>query len=428
MNNFKGKTIYQLSLRTITPEGTLNAAKKMLPHIASLGFDIIYLTACFAADNDLDVSSWSVRQLKSGCGNPKNPYKMSDYFHVDEEYGNDKDLHSFVNAAHECGLAVLFDLVYLHCGKNAVFIKENPDFVVRNEDGTTLVGETWPFARLNFDNPALREYLYSNMEYFVKEYGVDGFRCDVAESVPYDFWDEGIKRLRKIKPDIYMLSEGSGSELIKELFDGSYHFEKKDKLINMYKDVSEMKTYIKSLEEEPYCLKTLNFIDSHDLATDEERREKVFGNDGVESLVFLMYTIAGIPFVWNGMEVCDDSENCMFSNRFFGRKNFINWANALTEKGKNRMQLIKKLADLYHSREELYDGTISFVETKDAKCLLTFVRQKDDKKLFVCINTSNEFDEEDFGVTLTPIMSKNVMIDSGKIKAEPYGYIIGEMN
>lgn len=91
MNTLKGKTIYQLSLRTITPEGTLQAAIKMLPHIASLGFDIVYLTACFATDNDMDVSTWSNRQRNSGCGNPKNPYKMADYFHVDEEYGTDKE-------------------------------------------------------------------------------------------------------------------------------------------------------------------------------------------------------------------------------------------------------------------------------------------------------------------------------------------------
>ena len=173
MEFLKRKTIYQLSLRTITPEGTLQAAIKMLPHIASLGFDIVYLTACFAADGDLDVGTWSERQIKSGCGNPKNPYKIADYFHVDEEYGTDKDLKAFVDAAHDIGLEVIFDLVYLHCGKNAAFIKEHTDFVERNADGTTLVGERWPFARLNYDNNELREYLYSNMVYFIREYNVD---------------------------------------------------------------------------------------------------------------------------------------------------------------------------------------------------------------------------------------------------------------
>ena len=50
MDLLKGKTIYQLSLRTMTPNGTLNAAKSMLSHIALLGFDIIYLEACFAEE------------------------------------------------------------------------------------------------------------------------------------------------------------------------------------------------------------------------------------------------------------------------------------------------------------------------------------------------------------------------------------------
>ncbi len=430
MSTLKGKTIYQLSLRTITPEGTLNAAEKLLPHIKSLGFDIVYLTACFAADNDLDVSSWSERQIKSGCGNPKNPYKMIDYFHVDEEYGTDKDLHSFVDAAHSCGLDVMFDLVYLHCGKNAVFIKEHPDFVERNADGSTLVGERWPFARLNYDNSELREYLYSNMEYFIKEYNIDGYRCDVAEKVPFDFWVEGIKRIRKIKPDVYMLNEGRSSDFIKEAFDGSYHWEKKTKLIRMYRDVAEMDTYKKVFEEEPYYNKTLNYLDSHDEASDVEknRYEKVFGNDGVESIVFLMYTIAGIPFLWNGMEVCDDSENCMFSNRFFGRKNFINWSNAVTEKGKKRMELIRRLSDLYHSRKALYEGNIEFIDTDKAERLLCFTREKGNEKLFVCVNTGNNEAEFEIKENLTVIMSKGISLTDSKILAEPYGYILAEIN
>jgi cyclomaltodextrinase len=389
----KGKTIYQLSLRTITPQGTLNAAAKMLPHIASLGFDIVYLTACFSADNDFDVNSWSERQIKSGCGNPKNPYKIVDYFNVDDEYGTNDDLHKFVEKAHEIGLGVMFDLVYLHCSKNAVFIKDNPDFVKRNEDGTILMGDEWPFARLNFDNLQLREYLYSNMEYFVREYDVDGFRCDVADSIPLDFWEEGIRRVKAIKPSICMLSEGKSSKFIEHAFDGSYQWPKNQiHLINMYKDSSEMYTYKKFFEEEPYCSRALNYLDSHDTASDvgSGRYEKVFGNDGVESIIFLIYTIGGIPFMWNGMEVCDDSENCMFSNRFFGRKNFINWSYALTDKGKKRMEFVKKLSELYHTKKALYDGTTDFTDVEsDGDTLLCFIRKKNDEKLFVGINIGN---------------------------------------
>ena len=117
--------IYQLSFRAMTPEGTINAAAKMLPYIKSLGVTWVYIAPVWKADDSMDETTWSPRQKKSGCGNPKNPYKMIDYFNVDEEYGTNEDLYNFVKEAHSLGLKVMFDLVYLHCGVNAVFLKDH---------------------------------------------------------------------------------------------------------------------------------------------------------------------------------------------------------------------------------------------------------------------------------------------------------------
>ena len=430
MNLLKRKTIYQIALRTITPDGTLNSAKKMLPHIASLGFDIVYLNACFVTDDDTDISTWSERQSNSGSGNPKNPYKMADYFHVDEEYGTDKDLYEFIETAHQCGLEVLLDLVYLHCGKNAVFIKEHPDFVRRNEDGTILAGEQWPFARLNYDNKDLREYLYGNMVYLIKEYNADGFRCDVGDMLPLDFWKEGTKRIREIKPNAYMLNEGESSDFIAEVFDGSYHWSKQIKLIKMYENYINMNDYIKFYQEEKFYKKTLNYIENHDEASDSgtDRFEKIYGTDGVESMLFLIFTVLGVPFLWNGQEVSDTSENCMFSNRFFGMgRNYIDWSNALTDKGKHRMETIKRFSYLYHSYEALYDGNINFINTEGSGSLLCFIRQTDKERLFVCINTGNSYAELEFNENAKVILSKGINIDNGRIAAEPYGYILAEI-
>ena len=78
--------IYQMALRSFTPEGTLKAAEKLLPHVASLGVDIVYLCPVFVAENDEDQSTWSQRQIASNTNNPKNPYKIADYFNVSIDY------------------------------------------------------------------------------------------------------------------------------------------------------------------------------------------------------------------------------------------------------------------------------------------------------------------------------------------------------
>ena len=90
-------SIYQLALRTFTPEGTLKAAEKMLPYLAELGPPYIQFCALQTEDDDMDQSFWSARQKASRTGNPKNSYKPRDYYHVDEEYGCDQDLKDFIH-------------------------------------------------------------------------------------------------------------------------------------------------------------------------------------------------------------------------------------------------------------------------------------------------------------------------------------------
>ena len=183
----KSAVIYQLFLRPFTPEGTLEAATRMLPHVASLGVDIVYLCPQMTADDDPRTEFWSDRQNASKMDNPYSPYRIKDYFATDPEYGTDDDLRRFVTVAHSLGLLVMLDLVYYHCGPTAVFIEDHPDFVKRNEDGTVKNGR-WHFPELNFDCPELREYLWKNMEYWIREFDADGYRCDVGSAIPLDFY------------------------------------------------------------------------------------------------------------------------------------------------------------------------------------------------------------------------------------------------
>ena len=84
--------IYQVWLRTITPQGTLKAACKRLPDIADLGATIVYLSPVQLQDDDPRRQFWSPRQQKSPTNNPRNPYRVKDYDQIDPEYGTEADL------------------------------------------------------------------------------------------------------------------------------------------------------------------------------------------------------------------------------------------------------------------------------------------------------------------------------------------------
>ena len=143
--DFSKSVIYQIHLPIFTQGGTLESARKMLPHIASLGVDIVYLCPVVEADDDMDMRFWSKRQKASKTGNPKNPYRIKDYFKIDPQYGQDADLKNFVDEAHKLGLKVLLDLVYYHCGPTATMIKEHPDFVEKSGCSFCYCNYTWHY-------------------------------------------------------------------------------------------------------------------------------------------------------------------------------------------------------------------------------------------------------------------------------------------
>ena len=53
-------------------------------------------------------------------------------------------------------------------------------------------------ADLNFDNPEMRLAMIDAMKWWVENAGVDGFRCDAADFVPFDFWKQALDSLRAI--------------------------------------------------------------------------------------------------------------------------------------------------------------------------------------------------------------------------------------
>ena len=134
----------------------------------------MYLCPVFQEDESTDKKNWSNRQLASNTENPKNPYRMNDYFQIDSEYGSMDDLREFVKEAHRLGMRVLLDLVYYHIGPNAPILKEHPEFAKQDKEGNILLGE-WHFPVFDYDCQGLWEYLYCNMTYYIGEIGVDGF-------------------------------------------------------------------------------------------------------------------------------------------------------------------------------------------------------------------------------------------------------------
>lgn len=447
----KPLVIYQLYARNFTNQGTLAAAEKMVPHLADLGIDAVYLSAINKADDQKE--GQSPRQIASGMNNPKNPYRIVDYYAVDEEYGTIEDLKSFVKACHKANIKVLIDLVYMHCGPNAVFIKDHPNFIKRNEKGEMML-TPYGFLLIDFDDEELREYLWSNMEYYIKEIDADGFRCDVAEEVPLDFWKEGFRRVKKIKPDLIFLDEGGMSEYL-EAFDllygggvegainrtfihknnagkshkvKTYHFIPLDKE-TVYNAEHIKNAWMNTHKKAPLA-STINNAENHDIANDayDERLDSHLGPDAGEAILAFLFTLDGIPMIYNGNEFADSGRRSMFWNRFCQGNMSLDWSNLATEVGKKRLQVVKNLIRFRKNRKSLTCGDLVWADHSGSKTVLGFSRHFENETTHVFINTTAKVQKTKLQ-NIQPgkvLASNNATIDKNTITLLPYGYVITE--
>lgn len=431
----EGGILYQIQPRAFTSEGTLKAATAKLPEVKEVGVTIVYLCPVFVADSDTNRGHWSRRQIASGMNNPKNPYRIRDYYHVDSEYGTDNDLKAFIGESHRLGLRVLLDMVYLHCGPTAVFLNDHPDFIKRDKSGNS-VNASWNFPALNFDNPELREYLWKNMEYWAKEFEVDGFRCDVADGIPLDFWETARERLEKIRPDIGLLSEGERAADQLKAFDINYSFT----WFNQVRSVLEgkktaadlRKTWEEMAGARPAGARFIRYIDNHDIANDAwyNRIERSWGFSGVNAALVMCFTLDGVPFLYNGQEIADTARHTIFG------KMPVNWEGANSLAGKMRFDFCRSLCRLRKSEAALTGGDFQWIDTDQPRAVLAYLRALENEKVLTIINLSKSPQKVNIpksgllpNLTFKPLMSDRIIRGdvSHSFEIGEYGYWIGKV-
>lgn len=428
-------SVYQVNLRTFSKEGTIQSLTKELPFLHSLGFDVIYLCPVFCEDDSMDQMYWSPRQKKYGAGNPKNPYRISDYYCVDSEYGTEQDVKELVDAAHALDMHILFDLVYMHTAPHSRMLETHPEFVQRNENGE-ICYTPYFFPYLNFDNKGLCEFLWANMVFLIAEWDVDGFRCDVGDAVPLWFWEEGRRRIQTIKSDAVLINEGFRFESMQTAFDSTYGVQWHEDLKKVFCDGESAhilrESWMKTYEEAPEYAQILRDMENHDTVNDWSGRvEKVAGHDGMEQIQVINYLIDGIPMVYCGNELACEAEISFFTNRFYpGNSEPSNREAKMTEAAQRRQQVMKQLNQLKRDSDTLRYGTTMWLETSSTDTVLSFQRVYDGNKILFIGNTRNAACtlETDISAADGKVLLKNGVTEAKEkqIALQPYGYLVIE--
>jgi len=127
---------------------------------------------------------------KNRKGHLGSPYAVKDYFGINPEFGDENDFKKLVDDAHALGLKVIIDWVPNHSAWDNALTVEHPNWYAKDHRGDFRPSPWWDWSDIiefDYSQPDLRRYMIEALQYWVKTYDIDGFRCDVAGYVPNDF-------------------------------------------------------------------------------------------------------------------------------------------------------------------------------------------------------------------------------------------------
>ena len=412
----KTSIIYEVNIRQYTPEGTFNAFVEHIPRLKELGVEILWI---------MPIHPVGEKNRKGTLGSY---YAVKDYKAVNPEFGTKEDFANLIKVAHENNMLIILDWVANHTAWDNPWIKANPEWYTQDEEGNIIapVDDWSDVADLNYDNKEMRATMIDALKYWVSEFDVDGYRCDVAMMVPTDFWNEARAELDKVKP-VFMLAEAEDElDLFEKAFDMRYAWELLHLTENVAKGEKNANDLIEYFErnQKKYEQRMLKmpFTSNHD---ENSWNGTVFERypDCHKTFAVFTYVIPGMPLIYSGQEACLDKQLEFFE------KDEIEWKTC------NMTELYTSLATLKIQNEALWNGEfggiMEIVEIKENEKIFSFVREKNDNKVLVIFNfsdTETEIkinDEKAFGTYAEYFSHTEIEISKEETyKLDPWAYWI----
>lgn len=290
--------------------GDLDGIIERLDHISSLSVDALYLTPIFAAPSN-------------------HKYDTSDYFSVDPDFGGDAALRRLVEAVHGRGMRLILDGVFNHAGSQwppfadvqrhgsrsryARWFFLDPD---GHGHGPRLGYQTWAtdvasLPKLRTSEPEVRELICRIGRFWAQEFGIDGWRLDVASEVDHRLWRAFRTVVREVQPDAFLVAEiwhPAMPWLRGDQFDSVMNYPFRAAILDFAgRRTLDARAFLDAIDRtraaypEPIHDHLYNLIGSHDA----ERPLTACGGDRSASTVAtaLLFTLPGSVSIYYGDEV-----------------------------------------------------------------------------------------------------------------------------
>jgi len=364
--------IYEIFPRAFSPSGDFAGVTAQLDRLQQLGVNILWLMPIHP-----------LGKLK-GKGKIGSPYAVRDFYGLDPAYGTAADLHRLIGEAHKRHLKVIIDMVANHTAWDSVMMS-HPDWYTHDAAGRIIPpNPDWTdVADLDYRNPGLRHYMQDMLVHWIRDFDLDGFRCDFAAGVPTDFWESARAALSHVKPDIIMLAEADSPDLLSSAFDIDYSWKMYHTLTEVVQQGRPASTvrdqWLADAAQYPRGALRMRFFDNHD----QHRAIAQFGEPAALAASALMFTLDGVPMLYNGIEAGDSTEST--APALF-EKLPVFWQSAEIRPAFPRT--IQQLIALRTAHGALRDGEVLWLHNSDEGRVLSYARIDAGESLLVAINLS----------------------------------------
>lgn len=296
--------IYEVFVRDFSSTGDFKGVTRGLDRIRSTGATVIWLMPIYPV---------GVLNHKGPLGSS---YAVRDYRGINPAYGRVADFRTLVRAVHARGMKLILDWVPNHTAWDNVWIKDHPDFYVRNERGEISVPRDpegkltdWTdVAQLDYQNPELRRTMIAAMRWWLEEYGIDGLRVDAAGFVPDAFWSEAVPALRSsVRRPILLLAEWGDLKMHRLGFDLTYAWDSYGRLKEVWSGATAATFVARELADMqamPRGGMRMRFTTNHDETAWDKPPVTLFGGAaGARAAYVAMTLLPGRPLLYNGQEV-----------------------------------------------------------------------------------------------------------------------------
>lgn len=296
--------LYELFVHDFSPRGDFRGVIEGLDRVEASGANVVWL---------MPIHPVGAEGRKGTLGSP---YAPRDYRGINPAFGTKADFRALVEAVHARGMKLILDWVPDHTSPDHPWIRSHPEYYIRDGQGQPSVPRDpdgkltdWTDVRqLDFDNPDVRRAMIGEMRYWLQEFGVDGFRMDVAGFVPYAFWREAIPALRASVPRrILLLAEWGDPEMHHFGFDLTYGWDSYAALKEVWQGASAARFVRQAMVDQalvPAAAGRLRFTTNHDETAWDRPPVAIFGaGAGARAAFAAMALLPGRPLLYNGQEV-----------------------------------------------------------------------------------------------------------------------------